>query len=157
MQRKKSNFTLLEIVICVAILGIAAVTVGWQMRNMLAMHHFHKNIDNLLTDLRKCQLIALSDRSDIEIRIYKMEDRYFYHLYSDTPIPFFKSKPMKMIGLKEVRQKNRPIDALTIYIYGNGRIEPNEKIQFFQNEEEGFSLDLCTPQLIELKRINSVS
>ena len=140
-----------------AILGIAAVTVSWQMKNMLSTHHFHKNIDNLLTDLRKCQLIALSDRSDIEMRIYKKEDRYFYQLHSDTPIPLFTSKPMKMIGLKTIRQKERLLNELTIYIYSNGRIEPNEEIQLFQNEEEGLILDIRKPQLIELKRINSVS
>ncbi|NGX27360.1 MAG: hypothetical protein K940chlam6_01294 [Chlamydiae bacterium] len=151
----KNNFTLLEIVLCVAILSVAAVTLSWQMKGMLMAHHFNQNVDNFLTDLRKCQLIALSDRVDIEMRIEKKDDTYLYSLHCDDPIPCFIKKPMKLSGVEQIKRNKKPIDQHILIIHSSGRISPIDDISLFQNEDRGVTFKLKKSPLIELKRVDS--
>ncbi len=123
MQIRKTNyFTLLEIVICIAILGLAAVGIGWQMKGMLAIHSFDKNMGNFFTDLRKAQLVALSDRVDIDLNITKSADGYQYNFHTDDPLLCFIAKPTKLTGIKEIRQGNKKIDKLQLHLYPSGRV-----------------------------------
>lgn len=152
-RMKKNNFTLLEIFICVAILAVAAVTVGWQMKNMVSSHHFHQNVANMVTDLKKCQVIALADRIDIEMRIQKVKDHYEYRLYCDEPNTCLGKKSMTIGGVKSIRCGKKVVDQLTIPIYSSGRIEKTEIIRLYQDEEKGIELDLTKPHLIKQKKI----
>lgn len=155
MQRG-NRFTLLEIVICVAILGFAAVTVGWQITNMVADHQFSKSLDCLFTDLRKCQLIATCDRTDIEVEIFKEDNHYAYRVVTDDPLPSFVSKTMKMTGVHKIEKNRRPIKKEKIHFYPSGRFD-EQNFEFFQNEEKKQILDLSKPSIIELKPIERIS
>ncbi len=151
---KRYHFTLLEIVICVAILGIAAITLSWQMKDMLKVHHFNNNVDHLVTDLKKCQLIALSDRVDIEMRIEKKGDTYLYTLHCDDPIPCFMKRPMKLNGVQKMKVGKKPLNRHVLTIYSSGRIAPINEIELMQDEERGMALQLEKSPLIEIKRID---
>ncbi len=154
MQSLKSRpFTLLEIVICIAILGMAAVGIGWQMKGMLAIHNFDKNISNLFADLRKAQLVALSDRVDIDLNITKDGDVYKYSFHSDDPLLCFIAKPTKLTGIKEIKSEKKKLENLHLHLYPSGRVGPEQKITFLQTEEHGVILDLSQPLCIELKRM----
>ncbi len=152
-KKRKSNFTLLEICICVAILGVASVTIGWQMKNMLSSHHFHQNVSNLLTDLRKCQLLALSDRIDIQVKITKTPKGFAYTLHTDEPNGIFSKKPKRMEGIKAIYKGKRQVNELTLDIYSTGRIEKLDKIRLLEGEDRGVELDFSRPHLIHKKTI----
>lgn len=151
--QKTNHFTLLEIVICIAILGLAAVGIGWQMKGMLAIYSFDKNMGNFFTDLRKAQLVALSDRVDIDLNITKNGEGYQYNFHADDPLLCFIAKPMiKLTGIKEIRQGNKKVDTLQLHLYPSGRVGPEEKITFLQREDSGVVLDLSQPLCIELTK-----
>ena len=149
--RQAHFFTLLEIVICIAILGAASLTMGWQLKNMLDAHYFQKGMNQLVTDLHKGQLIALSDRVDIEALIYKEAGEYFYQLKSDSMVPLFNNKPYKLRGLKTTKQNHQLKDAITLTIFSSGRIAEASTIEFFQDEERKIVLNLEKPLLIVKK------
>lgn len=151
LKKRKNNFTLLEIFVCVAILGVAAVTIGWQMKNMVASHHFHQNVSNLMTDLRQCQLLALSDRIEIDVTIHRDKEAYSYLLRSDEPDVGFSKRPKKMGGVTSIVLGNRPVENLTISIDSWGRIEQKETIKLYQDEGTGIELDATQPLLIQTK------
>ncbi|MDN3506153.1 MAG: hypothetical protein P0S96_02885 [Simkaniaceae bacterium] len=151
---KRNNFTLLEIVLCVAILGTAAVTVSWQMRGMFHTHNFNRNVDSFLTDLQKCQLVALSDRVDIEVRIEKKGGTYQYSLYSDDPVPCFVKKPMKMNGVEKIKVGKKKVDRYVLNIYASGAMTPKEEITLFQDDEIGTAFKLDKSPTIKVKRLD---
>ena len=154
IKKNTKNFTLIEILISVSILSIAAVALGWQMKNMISAHHFYKDMNHLVTDLRKSQLIALSDRSDIGVKIYREKEGYSYQFQSDCPLPFFITKRVKLTGVREIKQNHKPVQQLFLSIYSTGRIEPCQEIEFIQNETRSLILDLKSPLIIELKRVD---
>jgi len=141
---KRKAFTLLEITLCIAILSLVAITVGWQTKNMVTSYHFHKNIDNLLVDLKKAQLIALSDRIDLEMKMTKKESYYCYEIRSDEPSLRIQRKPLKLTAVKQIKVENDPVEELTLQIYSSGRMEPEKKIYLFPNTEgeKGICLDI---------------
>jgi len=126
---------------------------SWQTRDLLKAHHFEKNVENFITDLRKCQVIALSDRVDIEMRIQKKKNTYFYSLHSDDPIPNFVKAPIKMKGVFQIQKDKKPLEEQTLTIFSSGRIEPKETITFYQNGEKGVSLVLEKSPMVALKEI----
>lgn len=151
MRKSKKSFTLLEIMICVAILGMVATVMGWQIKNMVQAHHFHKNIDHLVTDLRKAQIIALSKRCDLELLLRKEGKEYSYSLHVDEPIKGFSKKTMKLTGVKKIQIEKKPMkNQILIHIYSSGRIAPAKEIQFFQDKEKALILDLSKPLVINL-------
>lgn len=145
-------FTLLEIVICIAILSLAAVGIGWQMKGMLDIHRFEKSVAIFFTDLRKAQLVALSDRVDIDLTLSKTDKGYEYQFRSDDPLLCFTSKAAVLTGIQEIRSEKKKIESLHLHLYPSGRIGPEEKITFLQTGERGVIVDLSTPLYVELKR-----
>ena len=154
MKIRKNSFTLLEIFLCVAILGVSTVAIGWQMKNLLGSHHFHQNIANLITDLKKCQLLALADRADIEIVLRKNQEEYSYRLHTDETHIHFPKRPKKMKGVKQLFIEKKPIISHTINIFASGKIDQKDKIYLFRNEHEGIELDLSEPHLVKQRRIS---
>jgi hypothetical protein len=151
---RKSNFTLLEIVLCVAILGTAAVTISWQMRGLLHTHHFNANVDRILTDLQKCQLIALSDQVDIEMRIKREGGAFQYTLHCDDPIPSFIKKPMKLKGIEKMKTGKKEVTSHTFFISSKGNVTPSTELAIFQDKEIGAAFKLDKSPIITLKRID---
>lgn len=146
-------FTLLEIIISVAVLAMASVGIGWQMKGMLAIHHFDKSIHNFFADLRKAQLVALADRVDIDLNLYKDKEGYHYFFHSDDPLVKFVEKPSKLPGITEIKSEKKKLETLQLHIFPSGRIGPEEKITLLQTESRGVILDLSSPLWIELKKI----
>lgn len=132
--KAKNSFTLLEIVICMAILSLASVAIGWQAKGLLAVHHFQKDLSYLLTDLKCAQLVALSNRVDIELRLQKVGNTYCYQLHTEEPLPAFVKRVVKLKGIEEIRKGKKPIESYTFTVYASGRISPTEEISFLQKK-----------------------
>lgn len=148
-MKSRKSFTLVEILVCLLILGLASSVIGVQIRSMVADHTFNKNLENLLTDLRKCQLVATCDQTDIEVVIAKEGKHYTYWIQTDDPLPYFVKKKMIMTGVEKVVEEGRPIKQAIVHFYPSGRFD--EKVfHFYQNEEKGMTIDMETPSIIEL-------
>lgn len=144
-------FTLLEMVISIAVLSLAAAAIGWEMKDVLTTHHFRSNIDRLLLDLKKAQIVALANRADIELRLQKIGKDYSYQFYSDEPLPAFLKKPMKLKGIDKMQKEDKPVEDHTLIIYSSGRIVSSGEISFFQHGGEGVHFNFHKAPQIELK------
>ncbi|MBS0628635.1 MAG: type II secretion system protein [Verrucomicrobia bacterium] len=151
--KSRRLFTLLEIVVCIAILGLAAVGIGWQMKGMMAIHHFDRNMSHFFAQLRKAQLVALSDRVDIDLHIVNKDGKYECSFYSDDPLLCFIDKSVDLTGVIEIKNGKKKVDKLSLHLHPSGRVGPAEKITFLQTEDRGVILDLTTPLCIELKKL----
>ena len=143
----RRSFTLLEIVLCIAILSLVSGTLGWQIRDMLGSHRFHKSVDHILTDLRKLQIIALSDREDIEIKLALRDGLYSYTITSDGKIPCLLPLEGKLPGVKQIRIDGKKIMEKRIQIYSTGRITPDKTLVFSSGDsgKRPLAIDLSSP------------
>lgn len=143
---KNRAFTLLEIVICVAILGIIGSVIGWQAKEMIQTHRFRKSVAMLFADLRKAQMLSLCRRTDIELEIAPIKDGYSYLLRSDEPISELTKKPTKLRGVKKM-------GVGVLHIHPSGRVTGVNALEIFQDEEQGFAIKLEDTPFLELATI----
>jgi len=111
-------------------------------------------MENLLSDLRRIQVISLSALSDIKMKITKGEKGYEYTLQTDEILEKFRVKKRSepLSGVEKITVDGKPLKSpLTITLYGNGQMDPQKKVTFEQ-AKEAYVLDLTAPLSIELKR-----
>lgn len=137
-------FTLLEIVICVALLSLVGSLIGWQAKEMVTTHHFHKNIDMLCTDLRKLQIMALSHRTDFSLYLSSDQKGMHYAISCDEPIPHFHKRTVDLLGIKEIKLEGKTRQNLIFHVAPNGRITPNQKVELILDAKRKMGLDLAT-------------
>lgn len=153
MSKMRSNpFTLLEIMICFVILGIASSTIGWGIKEILEVSHFQKNVDYFVMDLKKAQILALSDRIDIAIHLQKHKGYYAYQLSTEESFPVLPKTPKKLQGIKQVQINDLPVDSHTLQIYSSGRIDPLDNFLFI-GKNRRVLFDFQKSPMIELKQI----
>ena len=147
-QRRKAHrfFTLFEIVLCVAILGLLGTLLGWQLKTMVDSQHFQKNIDMLWTDLHKMQILALANRADLELRITEKGGKYAYTITSDEPLKSLDGKTVKLLGVKKITGPR------TLIVYSSGRMEPLKPITLTQANGGGITITPGTT--ISLEKIH---
>ncbi len=154
-NKSKRPFTLIEITLCLVLLGLISGVLAWQIKDMISIHRFQKHIDLLLTDMRKTQTLALTYQTDFDIKIFKENERYFYTVSTDEPIknlPLKKPKPLE--GVIGLNFNNDELNVLDFRVFSNGRIEPLGVIGFVPKSSEGgmegLWIDLRTPIQIKL-------
>ncbi len=154
-RKNKSAFTLIEITLCLVLLGLISAVLAWQIKDMIDVHRFQKQIDLLLTDMRKVQTLALTYQTDFDIRIFKKNERFFYTVSTDEPIKNLPTKkPRALAGVLNLTFNNCELNNLDFHVYSNGRIEPLGVVGFLpkqtSEEMEGLWVDLRTPIQIKL-------
>jgi prepilin-type N-terminal cleavage/methylation domain-containing protein len=158
MKRAKRPFTLLEITICIAILGLAAGSVGWHFKTVVEAHTFHKHVDLLLTDLRKFQVVALAHEIDIEIDIHKEDGKYGYTARCDEPgILGPRSSFVCLQGVELIKRGGRTKKELTLHITHDGRISPSSMLGLYPDEEKQLPLHIDLsyhPKILALQKPN---
>ncbi|HSX04308.1 MAG TPA: type II secretion system protein [Rhabdochlamydiaceae bacterium] len=154
-RKGKFPFTLIEITLCLVLLGLISAVLAWQIKDMIDVHRFQKHIDLLLTDMRKVQTLALTYQTDFDIKIFKKNDHFFYTIATDEPIKNMPvKKPKALEGVINLTFNNHELNNLDFRVYSNGRIEPLGVIGFLpkqtSEEMEGLWVDLRTPIQIKL-------
>lgn len=146
---RKHPFTLLEIVLSIAILSIVAATTGWQIRNMVVKYTFEKSVGIFLTDLKQMQFLALANQVEIAITINKLEkdQKYYYKIYCDDPNKKINQSfqcldhVTKILAI-EKNKKRTIVKSQVLTIFRNGRIIPEKKLQFCLNQNAEKTIDL---------------
>ncbi len=148
MQRQmRRAFTLIEICIAIALLGMLAGIVGWHLKSMVGIHNFRKHVSLFVTNLQKLQIVALSRRCDLTVSLYQREGKWFYMLKSDEPMTIYgNQREVFLEGVHSISENGN----LELTISPAGRIEPLKKIGFFhqdpkEEDVEKIWLDLTTP------------
>lgn len=151
--KTKSSFTLLEIFICLLILGIAAGVVFWQIKGLMDRHKLYSTAHRVVSQLRELQSLAMSYQRDMELEIIQKKEGLAFIQRSDEPI---KSLQRKEIALKDgcdFTFNKASSEKLKFTIYSTGRIEPLGMLEIKRKESSLF-IDLSRPLLITLSDKN---
>lgn len=151
----KRYFTLLEVCLAVAILGIVASLVGFQLKKMVDDYHFRKHIDLFSTELKKCQLLALSRHLDLTFTIKKNEDGQWGYIWTCDEPTFLRQKDRFIVltGVEELKVDRAPAQKISLSVFHTGRIEPQARLELGRANGRGASCDLRTPLQIKCSYI----
>lgn len=154
-RAKTFSFTLLEICICLMIVGIAAGFLGVHVKDAIETHRFRNSIAQLKLEMQKFQVLAISHQSDLEVSIYKKKNGFFYKATTEEPkISDYACKENALAGVSRLSVNGlQEAESLQMIVYSSGRIEPLQVIGFHRRDinEDAGSLWLNMKQPLQVK------
>ncbi len=125
---KRRAFTLIEIIIAIAILGLLSTFTLTQVAKLVKTHQFDKEVSELFIRLQEAQVLATTFQTDIELDISCKKGAFSYIFTTDEPFKKhqFESKecPLPHASLIQFNKSKPGKSSLHFHIYPQGRIEP---------------------------------
>ncbi len=117
MMRNKHPFTLLEIMVCIAILGLMAGAIGWNIKGLLHRSKSQHAKERLRNHLEELQILALTHQADIEVDLIVRGNKVYYKDLTDEPIKY-------LTGKENLLSDNcEGVSPRKYIIHSDGRIE----------------------------------
>lgn len=143
---KTRPFTLLEIVIVLALIGLMATFGTWSLTDLLAQHRRQAEADDLKNFLQELQIEALALRSDIEVTFSKKGEKL--NIASKTSEKILRDRTVVLKGVRQFKFKDRQEETLAFQIFSTGRIDPPGVIEI-EREKKSLWIDLRQPLLVK--------
>lgn len=120
---KRRSFTLLEIMLALFILTIAAGFMGWKAKELLDRHYFEDEVQRFLHELEMAQLFALMLQSEIKVDFERTGHEWKAKFSTDEVILERWRPACSFKHVPYINARNLIIDAA-------GRIEPKVCLKF---------------------------
>ena len=147
MPRQSSRpFTLLEIVIVIALIGIMAVFGTWSLTDLLSQHRRQAEVDELQNFIQELQIEALALQSDLEITFTKDKDKL--QVCSKTAEKILQSRTVVLKGVRAFKFRDLVKPTLTLQIFSTGRFEPQGLFEI-EREKGSVFIDVRQPLLVK--------
>ena len=79
MKSKKAQcFSLLEIMVSLAILVLVSSLLGVKVTSLIAEHKFNNTAQGLLDDFKQLQILSISYGTDCELKLYKKKGAFIF-------------------------------------------------------------------------------
>lgn len=154
MKNKRWSFTLLEMMVALAVLSMAAVAIGWQTIRLVAHHRFETGGRMLYTALLEAQMISMIHRTDSTFTITQEGGRFFYQWQSDEPAKVFHSPAQELKGVSwiSIDKKGKLNKPIVFNVFSSGRIEPTLALELHDDAEKKIRIDLREPIKIRYEK-----
>ena len=122
LQNSRRAFTLLEVMIVMALIALMAGFGTWSLTDLLTQHRRQAEVDDLKNFLQELQLEALALESDLEVTLYK--EKGSLKVRSKTAEKILRDR---IIELKEVNRlfiNDQETDRATFQVLSTGRFYP---------------------------------
>ena len=139
---KRACFTLLELLIVLMIIGIAAGLTAIKIKDVYAEQQYLTEIQQVANHLQMAQDLMLNMQYDIKIKFFRNpENRIFYQLIVEKPVaPRWAKIIEKPYELKAVRrldfneQSTQNNEGITLTFFSKGMAMSKGKIIFSKNQ-----------------------
>jgi len=124
-SRKAQCFSLLEIMVSLAILVLISALLGVKVTSLISEHKFNNSVQSLLDDVKQLQILSVSYGTDCAVKLYKWKGAFYYLCTSEAPIPrgpLF--SPHLLQGVKAVSINGKKSDGLKFTLFSTGRVDP---------------------------------
>ncbi len=152
MRSRHRPFTLLEILIALAILGIAATVVGWQIGKSVRIYRFQHEVEELHLAMKRAQVLALTHQTDLRLHIDKQGDKFVYYVETDEPFPdnLIDQRYHTIKEIEKIHLQDKPVEHLDLTFYSQGNIEPRSTLELFSRDSSSRWLDFQGAFLLKL-------
>ncbi len=158
-KKVKRAFTLLEILVCLAIISLVSVLVGTKGHQLLSYHEFRSISQTFLLDLGRFQILSMTSGSDVVCRITKEASGCFVHWQVEASLPVEQGAlSYELKGVEKIQFQGKLVKDLEFTLFSSGRISPASLITFIsKKEEKTLSIDLAYPFYIKEGLVKSLS
>lgn len=118
---KRHAFTLLELMVCLAIISLLSVVLGIKGVDLLAHHRFCSSLQTLIFDAQRFQILAMTQGCDVICKIEKnKQGDYVARIESDIEVHHPVSYELKEVS--HLLFQNKPVSEFQVTFFASGRI-----------------------------------
>lgn len=145
--KRKSKFTLLEVVIALLLIAIMGSAAAFSIHDMIATHSSRASIDQFKNLLDELQIEALTLQSDQKLLIWKKKGKWYVESKTDEKI--LRCRRFELKGIQNVTFSSQA--PLNFEILSTGRIVP-AGILCFKHKSGAVRIDFQTPLQIKVTK-----
>ncbi|HSX37742.1 MAG TPA: type II secretion system protein [Chlamydiales bacterium] len=140
LRIRQQSFSLLEIIVALALLIMAAGAVGWKMYPFLAQRKFRIHLAQLKSRIQTIQRVALNMQSDWRgvLKKHHGDDWIFEVFCMDDPT--LKSFSPISVYSREIFLNGERQDGISFEFFSTGEIQPKGILLFRRDQEEKWDL-----------------
>jgi prepilin-type N-terminal cleavage/methylation domain-containing protein len=125
MKTKRNNFTLLEVMIAIALLALASGAVGWKIHALLKRERFKTDVARLEQLLLQSRMIALNTKADWHLTLQPTKKGWqAILLCQEDPDRSPSFGRASVLGPFDLSYRGKPAAPFTILFYSTGKVEP---------------------------------
>lgn len=145
-RSKRKNFTLLELMVCIALIAILGAVVGIKGTTLLAHHQFYSGLQTWLFDIHRVQIVAMNQGVDVVCTL-KRNQQGDYQALMESDAPSFSSSTYELKQVSRLSFDGKPIEKWQVTFFSSGRISPSGllKIEAQKENEPPVFLDFAYP------------
>ncbi len=133
-QQSKRPFTLLEVMIALALLLIASGVIGMKMYHAVQKKQFQSAVERLRTRLLVSQKLAVVMQADWKGVLKKKGKEWIFEAACEE-VNARKFAPLRF-SVAEIRFNGRRIDQLTLDFFATGQVLPEGTLLFSSDSEK---------------------
>ncbi len=155
----KRAFTLLEMMLALAILTLVGVAVSFKMYGVVHSYRFQREVSEVYQALKEAQTIAMTYQIDLTLILYKKQAGFAYRLQANEPLVCIDRKEHLLKEITHISVGEKQRKSLELIVTPSGRIEPcpNMRLAHQKNKQEkgeAFFINLSNPIQVVLTKEN---
>jgi len=134
----KKYFTLLEIVISIAILSLCFSLIGMKTQKAIYKHRYENNIKKLNHYAQFCKKMALSNQADVYLNLKEQNESIKLEIGTSETEGFFKNMKKTKDTLNDINflVNKETVSSLEIVFTSNGCVMPEVQIELIDKNRK---------------------
>jgi len=134
----KKYFTLLEVMVTIALLSICFSIVGIKIHEALYSHKYKNNIKTIESYFIFCRKMALSNQADIYLNFKQENEKIYCEMGTDEKVGFFKNtkKTKDIFDNMHFLFNDKKAETLEIVFSSSGEIFPKGVFKFCDKKQK---------------------
>jgi hypothetical protein len=142
--KSKRYFTLLEILVCLALITTLSALFGFQGKRLLEKQRIENSLQLLKGEKEKAKFLSLVYQADIDLEIICEKKGLFLQRNCDEP-GLASNKRLSLPGLKDLRYQGQKRKKIVFAKFSSGHVIEELSLEFRTNEDIWRGL-LCSLQ-----------
>jgi type II secretory pathway pseudopilin PulG len=144
----KRAFTILELMVGVALLIIASTVIAWKMQGAIEKKRFQSGVDTLCNGLRVCQKLAVVTQADWVGDLSREGGHWIFQAICEED-PRVKGMAPLRIDVGAIFFNKGELDSFRIHFFSSGEVLPKGTLLMIQKRGDPSSLkkSLKLPQI----------
>jgi hypothetical protein len=147
-MKRKLAFTLLEAMIAISLMLIAAGAIGWKMEGMIARKRFQSDVEKFQSRLLVCHRLALNTQADWRGNLVRDGEKWIFTVHCIENPKLFPLPPLSLRDLSLFLEGEKR-EEVSFDFTATGEVFPKGRMKL--SGSKGLAVEWLLPELFSLE------